>query len=585
MPSFTWVGKSAVENHDREVPYRLLQCNSSQSHGPAEGPNAGHLLVQGDNLEALKALLPYYRGQVKCVYIDPPYNTGNEEWRYNDNVNSPTIRRWFKKAVGREAEDLNRHDKWLCMMYPRLKLLREFLADDGMLFVSIDDNEAHHLRMLLDEIMGGGNIIGYLVWEKGRKNDAKFFSMGHEYLAAYAKSKHTLRAKEVVWREMKPGAVAVADKWRELSNQHGDNHDAIQHELRMWYKSLRKGEPAKLLARYKWVDERGPWRDRDISWPGGGGPRYEVPHPVTGKPCQIPDSGWRFATSEKMQDQIENGLVEFRKDHTKPPFRKAYLLNAVDDDDGAGYQVMPSVIYKQSQVAVKSLKHLFDGRKVFDNPKDHEVIARLIRYVTKPGDLILDSFAGSGTTLHAVLNMNAADGGRRRCILVEMETDIARNVTAERVRRVIDGYGSGDKAVPGTGGGFRYCTLGDTLTDEHGLVRDTVKFADLAHHVYFRETGQPLQRRPGKDCPFIGEYVGTGYFLLFNGVLGDRKPAGGNVLTKATLAHIKAECGAAWEAAEQRVIYGEANLLAGTKLERESRIEFKQIPYDLNRRD
>src|SRR5512138_2127325 len=184
MPTLNWIGKDAVLNHHKEVPFRLLKCNEKLS----VGRDPGNLLVQGDNLEALKALLPYYAGQVKCIYIDPPYNTGNEGWVYNDAVNSPEMRDWLGKVVGGEAEDLSRHDKWLCMMYPRLQLLKQFLTEDGVILVSIDDFEVYHLRCLMDEIFGRQNFIAQLVWEKGRKNDAKFFSVGHEYMIVYANS-------------------------------------------------------------------------------------------------------------------------------------------------------------------------------------------------------------------------------------------------------------------------------------------------------------------------------------------------------------------------------------------------------------
>jgi adenine-specific DNA-methyltransferase len=186
-----WIGKSAVVAYHKQAPFRLLKCRADLSVGD---PQAGNLLVQGDNLEALKALLPYYAGQVKCIYIDPPYNTENEEWVYNDAMNSPEMRDWLGKVVGGESEDLSRHDKWLCMMYPRLQLLRQFLQEDGVILISIDDFEAYHLRCLLDEIFGCQNFIAQLVWEKGRKNDAKFFSVGHEYMIVYAKSVDLLRS-------------------------------------------------------------------------------------------------------------------------------------------------------------------------------------------------------------------------------------------------------------------------------------------------------------------------------------------------------------------------------------------------------
>ena len=417
-------------------------------------PGSGNLLVEGDNLIALKALLPYYAGQVKCIYIDPPYNTGKENWVFNDNVNSPEVRSWLGKVVGKEAEDLSRHDKWLCMMYPRLQLLKQFLREDGVILISIDDYETHRLRSLMDEIFNPTNFIAQLVWDKTRKNDAKLFSVGHEYVLIYARSLTTLRKLKTIWRESKPGADEIMAKYHELKAVHGDDYATMENELRAWYKSLPKNNPSKKLSRYKHVDKGGVWRDRDISWPGGGGPRYDVPHPVTEKPCKVPERGWGFASPEAMQREIKKGLVQFREDESEPPFRKAYLWPIDDEgeneedgfsieDEGeelVGAQVMPNVFYKQAQVVVKFLRNLFGGEKVFDNPKDHEVLARLIRYVTGPTDIILDAFAGSGSTGHAVLQINKETGSNRKFILIEMIKPIFEDITHERLRRAIQGY-------------------------------------------------------------------------------------------------------------------------------------------------
>jgi len=584
MPTLNWIGKEAVVNHHQQVPFHLLKDVPDLACGD---PGSGNLIVQGDNLVALKALLPYYAGQVKCIYIDPPYNTGNEGWVYNDNVNSPVIREWLGKTVGKEAEDLSRHDKWLCMMYPRLTLLRQFLCEDGVILISIDDFEAYRLRFILDEIFQSQNFIAQLVWDKTRKNDAKFFSVGHEYLIVYARSLATLRAKNTIWRETKPGADAVMAHVTELRKIHGNNFKKIELELRRWYKDLPKNHPAKKLSRHKHMDERGAWRDRDISWPGGGGPRYDVLHPVTKLPCKVPERGWGFATIESMNEQIEKGLVLFRKDHTQPPFRKSYLgnvdfdpliqdanENSEEEEEPLGAQVMPSVLHKQAQVSVKLLREIFDGQKTFENPKDHEIIMRLISYVTKPGDLILDSFAGSGTTGHAVLQLNKQDGGNRRFILVEMEPKIARDVTAERVRRVAKGYKNAKgERVEGLGGGFRYCELGEPLFDEGGRIRKTVSFADLARHVYFSETGEPLPRERVTKSPFLGTCRGVGIYLLYNGILNDKSPNGGNVLTTSVLSQLPKHDG-------PKVIYGTACRLGSERLRREN-IIFKQLPYKL----
>ncbi len=581
MPTLDWIGKKAVVEHHKQVPFHLLRGNDALSVGE---PGSGNLLVQGDNLLALKALLPYYAGQVKCIYIDPPYNTGNENWVYNDNVNSPEMREWLGKAVGKEAEDLSRHDKWLCMMYPRLTMLSEFLRYDGVILVSIDDFEGYRLRILLDEIFGPRNFIAQLVWDKTRKNDAKLFSTGHEYILVYAKSLQYLKDKKTVWREQKPGAAEILIYWKHLREKFGDDYESIQSELRTWYRELPRNHASKKLSRSRWVDKWGPWRDRDISWPGGGGPRYDVIHPVTGKPCKVPERGWGFASPEEMQRQIDLGLVVFRDDDTQPPFRKAHLLPIPEEaepevesdeleevnDAEAGLLVMTSLIQKQAQVSVKLLRKIFEGRKVFPNPKDHEVIMRLIRYVTGPNDIILDSFGGSGPTAHAVLQINKEDeGSNRKFILVEMIPDIARDITAERIMRVIQGIAD----IAPLGGGFRFCELGETLFNSEGQIRDTVTFRDLAHHVFFMATGEPLPDGSDLKTPLLGITKGTAVYLLYNGILGDKSVNGGNVLTRDILASLPAYEGT-------RIIYGNGCRIGPERLRREN-ITFRQVPYEV----
>jgi len=581
MPTLDWIGKKAVVDHHKQVPFHLLRCNDALSVGEA---GSGNLLVQGDNLLALKALLPYYAGQVKCIYIDPPYNTGNENWIYNDNTNSPEIRDWLGKTVGGEAEDLSRHDKWLCMMYPRLALLKEFLREDGVILVSIDDFEGYRLRILLDEIFGPRNFIAQLLWDKTRKNDAKLFSTGHEYMLVYAKSLQYLKDQKTVWREQKPGAAEIIVFWKQLKEKYGTDYESIQTELRAWYKELPKNHPSKKLSRYKWVDKWGPWRDRDISWPGGGGPRYDVIHPDTKIPCKVPERGWGFASPDEMQRLIDIGSVVFRDDHTQPPFKKAHLLpipeeissdvdseesEEVDDSEG-GLLVMPSLIQKQAQVSVKLLRKIFEGKKVFPNPKDHEVIMRLIRYVTGPDDLILDSFGGSGTTGHAVLQINKEDeGSNRKFILVEMMPDIAINVTAERIKRVINGVAD----LQPLGGGLRFCNLGETLFNSQGQIADSVTFKDLAHHVFFIATGEPLPHEAELKTPLLGASNGVAVYLLYNGILGDKSVNGGNVLNREILASLPPHDGT-------RIIYGNGCRISPERLRREN-IIFRQVPYEV----
>jgi adenine-specific DNA-methyltransferase len=392
----------------------------------------GGLLIHAENYQALRFLDRKYADKVKCIYIDPPYNTGSDEFIYKDRY---------------------QHSCWTAMMEERLAELRPLMREDGVTFLSIDDHEVATLRLITDKVFGRGSLLAELVWEKTRKNDAKLFSVGHEYMLSIARSSATLAGSGVVWREPKPGAKEIMEEYYRLRGIHGNDDQAAERDLQAWYRQLPEDHPSKRLSRYKHVDGYGVWRDRDISWPGGGGPRYDVPHPVTKKPCKVPEAGWRFATPEAMQEQIRKGLVVFRKDHAEPPIRKAHLLplpEELDSDsadenqspnednlDEAGMQVMPSVIYKQAQVAVKYLRALF-GTKAFENPKDHEVIARLITYCTRNDTdaLIFDFFAGSGTTADAVIYANRQDGERRKFILVEM-AEYFDSVLLPRIQKVM----------------------------------------------------------------------------------------------------------------------------------------------------
>ncbi|HVC34984.1 MAG TPA: site-specific DNA-methyltransferase [Chloroflexota bacterium] len=322
------------------------------------------------------------------------------------------------------------------MMYPRLKLARNLLREDGVILISIDDHELDSLHLVCNEILGEENFVACMGWEKGRKNDAKLISVGHEYVLVFAKSLGMLRETKTIWREEKPGAREIWEKYLELRRLHGDDNALIEMHLQAWFSSLPKTHPSKKWGRYKHVDEHGPWRDDNISWPGGGGPRYDVPHPGTGLPCKVPERGWIFASPEEMQRRIRLGLVEFREDHTEPPYRKSHIRpiaieieNQLCDDNSdsdeemeeLATQVRGSYFYKQSQVSVKHLRKLF-GAKVFDNPKDHFELARLFDYVTANDSnaIIVDFFAGSGSTGHAVIDLNQADGGRRRYVLVQL---------------------------------------------------------------------------------------------------------------------------------------------------------------------
>jgi adenine-specific DNA-methyltransferase len=460
-----WVGKREAYHSAFVPPTKIvLPCPADST----DWDSTGNLLIKGDNLDALRLLRQSYFGKVKLIYIDPPYNTQSDAFVYRDDFTARQSE--VLSALGYSADNIDyikniygarTHSGWLSFMYPRLLLAKDLLRDDGVIFISIDDNEQAQLKLLCDEVFGQENFISSLTWEKGRKNDAKFFSNGHEYMLVYARSQAYLRESQTLWREEKPGAREIWDKYLELRELRGTDNELIEIDLQAWFSELPKAHPSKKWSRYKRVDKHGPWRDRDISWPGGGGPRYDVPHKVTQQPCKVPERGWIYSTYEEMKRQIDLGLVEFRDDHTEPPFRKAHIrpisqeveAESLDEDtegeEELATQVRGSYFYKQSQVSVRQLRELFGKKNVFNNPKDTEEIAKLLRYVS-PGDadfITLDFFAGSGTTAEAVMRLNAQDDGQRRFILVQIPQPIDAKKHKEAHSFVIDTLGKPEATI------------------------------------------------------------------------------------------------------------------------------------------
>ncbi|TAN26313.1 MAG: site-specific DNA-methyltransferase [Castellaniella sp.] len=530
MPTLNWIGKEAVIRHHQEVPTRLLDPVPALSCSTG-GHDDGNLIVQGDNLHALKALLPRYAGQVKCIYIDPPYNTGNEGWVYNDNVNSPEIRRWLGEVVGKEGETLDRHDRWLCMMYPRLVLLKQFLREDGAIFVSIDDNEVACLRLLMDEVFGVSCFVASNVWQKrySRENRGAIGDV-HEYIVVYAKQ---------------------PDLFQDVRN--------------------RLPIDAKQAAVYKNPnnDPRGRWRGIPMTAQGyRPNQMYEVETP-SGKKVQPPEGRcWSTIEAEFLKLKAE-GRVYFGKTGTSQPSIIRYLSEV---EGFVPWTWWPHEEVGHTDEARKEVQSLFGTQTAFDTPKPTRLLQRVIQIATNPGDLILDSFAGSGTTGHAVLKQNAEDGGNRRFILVEMDEHIARNITAERVRRVAQGYTNAKgERVDGLGGGFQYCRLSaEPLFAPDGQVRGDVTFAQLAEFVWFSETGTGFTATT--NSPLLGTHEGRAIYLLYNGILNDLAPDSGNVLTGPVYDALPPHDG-------PKIIYAAANRM-GRRAQRED-IIFKQTPYAL----
>lgn len=508
MPFLDWVNKAQAQHAVADVPYHLLQYQSA--HGD---PAAENLLIQGDNLLALKALLPFYRGRVKCIYIDPPYNTQSAFEHYDDKLE---------------------HSQWLSMMWPRLVLLRELLAEDGSIWVSIDDREAHYLKVLMDEVFGRAGFVTTIVWQqRTTRENRKTFSSNHEFLLVY-----------------------VRDYARFAS---GRNDLDLTEEVRARYKNPDN-------------DRRGPWQSVSANAQAGHATPsqfYTLIAP-NGKRHDPPKGTcWRY-TAEKMKKEIAANNIWFGKDGNGVPRIKKFLSEAKSG-------LTPETLWFAEDVgtndfAKKHLIELFKDADLFDTPKPESLISRVIHIATNPGDLVLDSFLGSGTAAAVAHKMG------RRYIGIEMGEHAVTHCLP-RLQKVIDGEQGGiSQAVNWQGGGgFRFHTLGEPVFDADGGIHPSVRFASLAAFLWHFETGEPA--RQVFQSPLLGVHEGTAYFLLYNGILGDRRPQGGNVLTSAVLAHLDS----LFPHAGPRVIYGETTRLGEARL-REAGITFKQIPYDIKAR-
>ncbi len=384
-----------------------------------------NLFIEGDNLDALKLLQESYLGKVKLIYIDPPYNTGND-FVYNDDF-SESAEEYLERS-GQTDESGDRliantesngrfHSDWLSMMYPRLKLSRNLLAESGFIVVSVDDSEVANLTVMLDSLLGRANRIGALVWDRNRKNDARYLSVGHEYMLVYARNKTHLDDRGTRLREPQPGLADARSHYESLLEKHDEDWESIQSDWRQYFKQFNGGDERRKLGRFGKVGPRGPFRDDgNINWPGGGGPRYEVLHPKTGRPCKLPVSGWRYPTKQRFDEEVANGRVVFGPDESTVP----RVVNYVFESDGL---VMGSVHYSYAQTAAVEFQDLM-GARVFDNPKNWRDLRRLIEYFTGPEDLVLDFFAGSGSAAHAVLDLNATTDSARRFVLVQLDEQV-----------------------------------------------------------------------------------------------------------------------------------------------------------------
>ena len=431
---FTWPDKKkSVLLANQPINKTLRPCREER----VDFDNTENLYIEGDNLEVLKLLQETYLGKIKMIYIDPPYNTGND-FVYEDDfiismseyvANSGQSDFEGNKLVQNTETNGRFHTDWLNMIYPRLKIARNLLTEDGAIFISIDENEVNTLKNICDEIFGRSNFVSELIWAAGRKNDSKHISVSHEYILCYMKNMDYIKENKIIWREKKKGLNDIYAEYEILKRAYKDDYEKMSKELKRWYKNLPDGHPAKDHSHYNKVDEKGVFFPADISWPGGGGPKYKVLHPITDKPVKIPSRGW-LTNEETMKDWIKQGRVEFGKNEKGVPTLKSYLKDRE-------YTVPYSVFYKDGRAASKRLANLL-GDKVFENPKDEEIIKRIIEFTgLNDGDIVLDFFSGSGTTAHATFLANAEMNKDIKFIMVQIPEEISeKNASSEKSKKV-----------------------------------------------------------------------------------------------------------------------------------------------------
>lgn len=431
---FTWPDKKkAVLLANAPIDKTLRPCRQES----VDFDKTENIYIEGDNLEVLKLLQETYLGKIKMIYIDPPYNTGND-FVYEDDfaismseylANSGQYDEVGNQLVQNTESNGRFHTDWLNMLYPRLKIAKNLLTDDGAIFISIDENEVNTLKNICDEIFGRSNFVAELIWAAGRKNDSKYISVSHEYILCYFRNSDFIKENKIIWRERKQGLDDIYTEYENLKKIYGTDYEQMTKEMKLWYKNLPDGHPAKDHSHYNRVDGKGVYFPDNISWPGGGGPKYEVLHPVTHKPVKVPSRGW-LTNERTMKEWIEQGRVEFGKDENGVPTLKSYLKDRE-------YTVPYSVFYKDGRAASKRLATLM-GDKVFENPKDEEIIERLIEFCgVSDDDYILDFFSGSGTTAHATFLANIMQQKNRHFILVQIPEEISeKNATSEKSKKV-----------------------------------------------------------------------------------------------------------------------------------------------------
>ena len=527
MPILSWLTRDDDVRAAQRVPYRLLEEVTALSSGD---PASGNMLLQGDNLDGLKALLPFYGGLVKCIFIDPPYNTRSDFGHYDDNLE---------------------HTKWLGMMWPRLELLRDLLTADGSIWVSIDDHEGHYLKVIMDEVFGRASFIADIAWKKrdGAPNDRKIGST-YDHVVVFSKSPPSTSKKTL-----------AEDRFNLMQRTEKADSQYQAYE-----------EPFGF-------DDRGPFRKVDSTGNAKGGRfveslMYPVTNPFTGEKV-VPRKGrcWVYNQEEMLRMVADRRFFWGKDGKAGTPMRKLFKTEAkagmtaptIWDDVGL------------NQHAAREIELIFGEKAAFETPKPEGLMRRILEIATNPGDIVLDSFLRSGTTAAVAHKLG------RRYIGIEMG-DHAVTHCVPRLKKVIDGEQGGisESVNWQGGGGFRFYRLGPPVFDEEGHIRADIRFPVLGAHIWFSEAGEPWNATTG--TPFLGIHNGRAFALLYNGILGDKRPDGGNVLTRATLALIRDAISVVDPAFNGPVtVYGEQSRITAPTLDREQ-ITFKQTPYDVKAR-
>lgn len=596
MPTLNWIGKDKVVNHHQDVPYRVLEhkYGFTAENGEQElETKSGNKIIHGDNLEALKALLPEYEGKIKGIYIDPPYNTGEEKWVYNDNVNHPKIKKWIGELVGDDEQDFTRHDKWLCMMYPRLKLLQKLLDDDGVIFISIDDNENSKLKMLCDDIFGQKSFVTCLVWEKKKKGthlDKKRISI-KEYIYVYCKNRHSfngligeINSKKETYPCINPGnsravrtiPAGTKSTYREKnyilnSGQKisaGNMYLELFDDLILDNGRLKKDVRVEAEWRYSqenltlFASNDELYFTRDLYL------RREV-NDTRFKKLKDLLHRVEYDTINELKDKLIKELLKPNQNQSKIEELQLELqsyenLHHLENDD---LKNLNNTGWGSNEDGDEELRNIF-GKKVFDFPKPTRLITKLLASTLFENGVFLDSFAGTGTTGHAILNLNAIQKTTKNFILIEME-DYANTITAERLKRIIKGYSKGKKTYKGIGGSYDYYELGSPIFKNDKNLNEDVGEAKIREYIYYTETKQHLEREQSPEHKYLLDtYNETGYYFYYE---KDR-------LTTLSLDTLNIVT----EKAEQYLIYADTCHLDKEYMLAKN-IIFKKIPRDIKR--